>query len=153
MTNASRQGSDVGKCRPGASRKVPPPTFCGVTRGVSQGGFSEGARQRRNQLLISGGGNFHEIAFDDVIVLIQPWCKFSQTATYNNNVFLPADTKSIACKHTQSAQRWFIKNSVGGWIASVKRNFWLHAICACTEQHYTYKIRWENWWLGHRAWC
>jgi len=22
------------------------------------------------------GGNFHEILFDDVIVLIQPWCNF-----------------------------------------------------------------------------
>jgi len=25
----------------------------------------------RNQLFISGGGNFHELSFDDVIVLIQ----------------------------------------------------------------------------------
>jgi len=25
-----------------------------------------------NQLFISGGGNFHELSFDDVIVLIQP---------------------------------------------------------------------------------
>jgi len=24
-----------------------------------------------------GGGNFHEISFDDVIVLIQPWYNFS----------------------------------------------------------------------------
>ena len=100
-----------------------------------------------------GGGNFHEISFDDVIVLIQPWYNFSQTVTYNNNVFLSADTNSIAYKHTHSAQRWLIKNSVGGWITSVKRNFWLHAICACTEQHSTYKIRWENWWLGLRVWC
>jgi len=23
-----------------------------------------------------GGGNFHEISFDDVIVFIQPWCNF-----------------------------------------------------------------------------
>jgi len=28
--------------------------------------------QGRNQIFISGGGNFHEISFDDVIVLIQP---------------------------------------------------------------------------------
>jgi len=28
--------------------------------------------------------------------------------TYNNNVFLPADTKSIVYKHTHSAQRWLI---------------------------------------------
>jgi len=35
---------------------------------------------------------------------------FSQTVTYNdNNVFLPTDTKSIAYKHTHSAQRWLIK--------------------------------------------
>jgi len=37
------QGPDMGKCRPGASRKLPPPTVSGVTRVVSQGeGFSEG---------------------------------------------------------------------------------------------------------------
>ena len=35
---------------------------------------------------------------------------FSQTVTYNNNdVFWPADTKSIVYKHTHSAQRWLIK--------------------------------------------
>ena len=33
--------------------------------------------QGRNQLFISGGSNFHELSFDDVIVLIQP----SQTVT------------------------------------------------------------------------
>jgi len=33
----------------------------------------------------------------------------SQMITYNNNVFLPADTKSIVYKHTHSAQRWLIK--------------------------------------------
>jgi len=38
-------------------------------------------------------------------------------------------------------------NSVGGWITGVKRKFWLHTICACTEQHSTYQIRWESWWL------
>jgi len=47
-----------------------------------------------------GGGNFHEISFDDVIVLIQPWHNFLQTVTYNNNVFLPADTKYIVQTHT-----------------------------------------------------
>ena len=36
---------------------------------------------------------------------------------------------------------------------AVKRNFWLHAICAGTEQHSTYQIRWENWWFGLRVWC
>jgi len=82
---------------------------------------------------------------------------FSQTVTYNNNVFLPADTKSIVYKHTfcttlVNKNRTFY-NSVGGWITSVKRNFWLHAICACTEQHSTYKICWENWWFGLRVWC
>jgi len=29
--------------------------------------------QGRNRLFILGGGNFHEISFDDIILLIQPW--------------------------------------------------------------------------------
>ena len=33
----------------------------------------------------------------------------------------------------------------------VKRNFWLHAICACTEWCSAHKIRWENWWLELRV--
>ena len=90
---------------------------------------------------------------------------FSQTVTYNNNVFLPLDTKSIVQTHTfctmlvnkNRLNRTFY-NSVGGWITGVKRNFWLtniwlHVICACTEQHSIYQIRWENWWLGLRIWC
>ena len=32
--------------------------------------------QGRNQLFNSGGGNFHEISFDDVIVLIHSWYNF-----------------------------------------------------------------------------
>jgi len=46
--------------------------------------------------------------------LMTSWClfdrgtTFSQTVTYNNNVFLPADAKSIVYKHTHSAQRWLI---------------------------------------------
>ena len=32
--------------------------------------------QGRNQLFISEGGNFYEISFDDVIVLVQPWYNF-----------------------------------------------------------------------------
>jgi len=32
-------------------------------------------------LHFGGGGNFHEISFDDVIVLIRPWYNFSQTVT------------------------------------------------------------------------
>ena len=35
---------------------------------------------------------------------------FSQTVIYNNNAFLPADTKSIVYKHTHSAQGWLIKS-------------------------------------------
>jgi len=27
------------------------------------------------------------------------------------------------------------------------RNFWLHAMCACTEWYSTYEIHWENRWL------
>jgi len=85
---------------------------------------------------------------------------FSQTVTYNNKVFLPADTNSIVQTHTfytklvnKNTQNRTFYNSVGGWITGIKRNFWLHAICACTEQHSTYQIRWENWWLGLRIWC
>ena len=85
---------------------------------------------------------------------------FSQTVTYDNNVFLSVDTKTIVQTHTfctklvnKNRQNRTFYNSVGGWITGVKRNFWLHAICACTEQHSTYQIRWENWWLGLRIWC
>jgi len=74
--------------------------------------------------------------------------------------FLPADTKYIVQTHTfcttlvnKNRQNRMFYNSVGGWITGVKRNFWLHAICACTEQHSTYKICWENWWLGLRISC
>jgi len=35
-----------------------------------------GLHQGRNELFISGGGNFHEFSFDDVIVLIQPCYNF-----------------------------------------------------------------------------
>jgi len=34
---------------------------------------------------------------------------FSQTVTYNNHVFLPADTKSMVYKQPHSAQRWLMK--------------------------------------------
>jgi len=104
-----------------------------------------------------GGGaifmKFHSMTSS---CLFNRYTTFSQTVTYNNNVFLPADTTSILYKHTYSAQRWLNKdrtfyNSVGGWITSVKRNFWLRATCTYTEQHSTYKIRWENWWLGLRV--
>jgi len=38
---------------------------------------AEYVHQGRNQLFILGEGNFHEISFDDdVIVLIQPWNNF-----------------------------------------------------------------------------
>jgi len=85
---------------------------------------------------------------------------FSQTVTYNNNVFLPEDKKSIVqthrfCTTLENAKNRLNRtfhNSVGGWITGVKRNFWLHAICACTEQNSTYQIRWENWWSGLRIW-
>jgi len=65
---------------------------------------------------------------------------FSQTVTYNNNLVLSSDTKSILQTHTfcttlvnNNRQNRTFHNSVGGWITGVKRNFWLHAICACTE--------------------
>ena len=47
------------------------------------------------------GEYFHEISFDDVSCLFNRGSTFSQTVTYNNNVFLPADTiKSIVQTHT-----------------------------------------------------
>ena len=112
--------------------------------------------QGRNQLFISGGPIFIKFHSMTSLCLFNRGTTVSQTVTYNY-VFLRADMKSIVYKHTYSAQRWLMKttfyNSVEGWITSVKRNFWLHAPCACTEQHSTYKIRWENWWLGLRIWC
>jgi len=70
---------------------------------------------------------------------------FLQTVIYNNHAFFPADTKSIVQTHTlcttlvnKSRRNRMFYNSVGGWITGVKWNFWLHAICACTEQHSTY---------------
>jgi len=33
-------------------------------------------------------------------VLVQPWYNFLHTVTYNNNVFLPADTRSTVQTHT-----------------------------------------------------
>jgi len=114
-------------------------------------------QQGRNQLFISGGAVFMKFRSITSSCLFNRGTTFSQTITYNDNVFLPADTKSIVQTHTfcttlVNKSRTFY-NSVGGWITSVKRNFWLHTIRACTEQHSTYKIRWENWWLGHRVWC
>jgi len=54
----------------------------------------------------------------------------SQTVTYNNNVFLSADTKSTVQTHTfcttlvnKNRQNRKFYNSVGGWITGVKRNF------------------------------
>jgi len=38
--------------------------------------YRDAEGQARNQLFISGRGNFHEISFQDVIVLIQPWYNF-----------------------------------------------------------------------------
>jgi len=38
--------------------------------------FCQQSLQGRNQLFISGGDNFHELLFDDVIMLLQPWYNF-----------------------------------------------------------------------------
>jgi len=80
-----------------------------------------------------GGGIFIKFHSMTSSCLFNRGTTFSQTVTQNKSVFLPADTKSIVYKHTHSTQRWFIKNitfcnSVGGWIISLKRNFWLHAV-------------------------
>jgi len=54
---------------------------------------------------------------------------FSQTVTLLIMHFCRRhEEHSRLYKHTHSAQRWLLKlfyNSVGGWITSVKQNFWL----------------------------
>ena len=114
-------------------------------------------KQGRNQLFISGGQfswNFVPWRHHAYSTVVQLFRKRS----HNNIIFLPPDTKSIVQTHTfcttlvnKNRQNRPFYNSVGDWITGVKRNFWLHAICACTDQHATYKIPWENWWL--RVWC
>ena len=66
-------------------------------------------QQGRNQLFISGGGSFMKFHSMTSSCLFNRGTTFSQTVTYNDNVFLPADTKSIVYKHTHSALRWLIK--------------------------------------------
>jgi len=119
-------------------------------------------QQGRNQLFISGGAIFMKFHSMTSSCLFNRSATFSQTVTYNNNVFLPADTKSIVQTHTfcitlvnKNRQNRTLCNRVGCWITGVKRNFWLHTVYACTEQHSIglYQIRWENWWLGLRGWC
>jgi len=88
--------------------------------------------QGRNQFFISGGTifmNFHSMTSS---CLFNRGTTFSQTLTYNNNVFLAADMKSILQTHTfcttlvnKNRQNRTFYNSVGGWITGVKRNFWL----------------------------
>jgi len=67
---------------------------------------------------------------------------FSQTVTYYNNVVLPADTKSMVQTHTfcttlvnKNRQNRTFYNSVGGWITSVKRNFWLAKFLPSRHTH------------------
>ena len=80
---------------------------------------------------------------------------FSQTVIYNNYVFC-LQTRSPQYKDKHSVQRWLIKTDkterfttaleaespVSSEISDL-RNFWLHAICSCTEQHprYQYTLR------------
>jgi len=81
-------------------------------------------------------------------------------------LYLCPQTRSPLHKHTHSAQSWLVKSEkterfataleaespVSSEISDL-RNFWFHAMCACTEQQATYQIHWENWWLGFRVWC
>jgi len=82
---------------------------------------------------------------------------FSQTVTDNNNVFLPADTKNthtLCTIQTHTLCTMLVnKNRLNRALFFNLRNFWLHAICACTERHSINQIRWEKWWLGLRIWC
>ena len=67
-------------------------------------------KQGRNQLFISKGAiliKFHSMTSS---YISNHGATFSQTVIFNNNAFLPADTKSIVYKHTHSAQGWLIKS-------------------------------------------
>jgi len=66
-------------------------------------------KQGRNQLFISGGSIFVKFHSMTSSYLSNHGTTFSQTVIYNNNAFLPTDTKSIVYKHTHSTQGWFIK--------------------------------------------
>ena len=83
--------------------------------------------QRRNQLFISVGAIFIKFHSMTSSCLFNRGTTFSQTVTYNKNVFLPADTKSIVQTHTfcttlvnKNRQKRTFCNSVGGWITGVK---------------------------------
>jgi len=72
-------------------------------------------------------------------------CLFNRGTTFSQTVTLAADTKCIVETHTfcttlvnKNRQNRTFYSSVGGWITGVKKNFWLHAIYACTEQHSIY---------------
>jgi len=82
-----------------------------------------------NQLFISGGAIFMKFHLMTSSCLFNRGTTFSQTVTYNSNVFLLADTKSIVQTRTtlvnKSRQNRTFCNSAGGWITGVKRNFWL----------------------------
>jgi len=61
--------------------------------------------QGNNQLFISRGAIFMKFHSMTSSCSFNRGTTFSQTVTCNNNVILPADTKSIVYKHTHSAQR------------------------------------------------
>ena len=63
----------------------------------------------RNQLFISVRAIFIKFHLMTSSYLSNHGATFSQTVIYNNNAFLPADTKSIVNKHTRSAQGWLIE--------------------------------------------
>jgi len=57
-------------------------------------------------------------------------------------------TKKFRTKSNCKKQRWSIQR----WLLSgVKRNFWLHTMCASTEWYSAYQIPKEKWWLGLRV--
>ena len=77
--------------------------------------------QRRKQLFISEGAIFIEFQSMTSSCLFNRGTTSSQTVTYNNNVFLPADTKSRVQTHTfctrlvnKNRQNRRFYNSVGG---------------------------------------
>jgi len=84
-------------------------------------------KQGRNQLFISGGAIFMKFHSMTPSCLLNRGTTFSQTVTYNNNVFLPADTKSVAYKHTHSAQRWLLKTKQNLSQQRCRLNHWCQA--------------------------
>ena len=110
---------------------------------------SHGCAVAQPGLHFGGGGNFHEISFDDAIVFIQPWYNFFANG---HTCFFTADTKPIVqthILHNAGYENRTFYNSVGGWITGVKQTFWLHAIAHAQSNilHIKYAEKTDNYGL------